>query len=228
MVHGARAGEVRNRGAPVAHTVRWLLAHATTTSDAVGRLGELHPLVPHMLLVVDASGDAAVVERVPGHPPFVRWRAGPTLWLTNHFEGPHASDPKNQRVRNTTSTLARAGRVAELLAGTRAARLEDAVSLLRDRSARGGGELPLGHRSAIDALIATHAVVMDTTRRSLWVSEGPHALGRFVRFDLRELLDPAFEPRGAASVEAVPAAPLLASGQFSAWRERGAPHEGVE
>jgi len=49
--------------------------------------------------------------------------------------------------------------------------------------------LPMGNRGTIDAVIATHAVVMDGTARVLWVSEGPHLMGRFIRFDLAKLLE---------------------------------------
>ncbi len=36
---------------------------------------------------------------------------------------------------------------------------------------------------------------MDTTAKALWVSEGPHLAGRYLRFDLATLLDPAFTPK---------------------------------
>jgi hypothetical protein len=70
-------------------------------------------------------------------------------------------------------------------------------------------------------------VVLDATARALWVSEGPHLAGRFVRFDLARLLDPAYDPRAdAAPVEAVPEDPILASGAYDAWVRAGAPHGG--
>ncbi len=204
VVHGARAGEPDSRGAPVAHTVRFLLSHARTTAGALALLDGIAPMVPHILLVADSSGDAAAVERVPGRPPYVRRRAGGALPLTNHFEGPAAQDPKNLAVRTKSTTLARRGRLDEILANlSGTASVERAVEILRDRRARGGGDLPDGHRDAIDAHIATHSVVMDSTARALWVSEGPHASGRYLRFDLRQLLDPGYEPNGPAAIEAI-------------------------
>ena len=67
------------------------------------------------------------------------------------------------------------------------------VALLRDRKGLGDAVLALGDRSAINALIATHGVVMDTKQRVLWVGESPHLLGRFVAFDLKIL---RFLPEG--------------------------------
>jgi hypothetical protein len=63
-----------------------------------------------------------------------------------------------------------------------------ALEILRDKRAPGGEPLGLGNRNAIDALIATHSVVADATNLVIWVGAGPHALGRYVAFDLRKEL----------------------------------------
>ena len=80
--------------------------------------------------------------------------------------------------------------------------MEDAIAILRDKRGPGDVALPPGDRRAIDALIATHGVVMDTTARVLWVSEGPHLKGRFVRFDIGRLLSPGYDPRAENDVVA--------------------------
>jgi hypothetical protein len=228
VVHGGRARESRAAGEPVVHTTRALLARAATVDDAVAMLEERDPMVSHILLLADATGAAAAVERAPGEKPHVRRMLGDRLPLTNHFEGPLAEDPKNLRVEDATSTLPRRARLDELL-GSRAAPIDAAaaVEILRDKQGAGGQALPLGHRSALDAVIATHAVVMDTTDRVLWVSEGPHLMGRFVRFDLRALLDPAYVPEPATEVESLPADPALTNGAYERWLEAGSPHEGA-
>lgn len=229
VIHGARAGEPRPDGEPVAHTVRDLLARAHTTAEALALLGGRDPMVPHMLLVADGAGDAAVVERIPGEPPFIRRRAGAPLPLTNHFEGPGADDPKNLEVMARTSSTKRRSRLDEIASNLpKGANVQDVVAILRDKKKAGGGALALGHRSAIDALIATHSVVMDATRREIWVNEGPHASGRYVRFDLRELLAKGHGPRGPASVETLPVDDITADGRYDAWVGSGARHEGAE
>jgi isopenicillin-N N-acyltransferase like protein len=229
VIHGARAGEARPRGEPVAQTVRDLLGRADSTRAAVALLAGRDPMVPHMLLIADATGETAVVERVPGEPPFVRWRQGETFALTNHLEGPDAHDARNRQVMKVTSTLARRRRLDELLAALGpGVTVSNAIDILRDKRAAGGGELPLGHRSALDALIATHSVVMDTTARELWVSEGPHATGRYLRFRLRELLDASYVPNGPATVESLPPDDIAGDGRYEAWVTAGAQHAGAE
>ncbi|KYF91282.1 hypothetical protein BE18_35750 [Sorangium cellulosum] len=70
---------------------------------------------------------------------------------------------------------------------------------------------------------------MDATARVLWVSEGPHLAGRFLRFDLSRLLDPAFDPAlDTAEPDALPEDPLLTSGDYAAWERAGSPHAGGE
>lgn len=195
VVHGGRAGEPRAQGEPVVHALRRVLSTARTVDEAVKAFALREPMVSHIVIAADAGGHTAVVERAPGSPPHAR--ALPTrAAVTNHFEGPLAGDPKNQRVRRETTTLEREARGRELVSTlTRPVTVEDAVRLLRDRKAAGGAPLPAGDRRAIDADIATHGVVFDCGRRTLWVSEAPHLSGRFVAFDLAdELADPPREP----------------------------------
>lgn len=221
VVHGARAGTPRAVGEPVVHALRRVLETARTTDEAVRALAERPPMVSHIVIIADASGKSVAVERVPGEPNFVR-PLGDKAVVTNHFFGPARSDPKNLWVRKHTSTLPRYARGQELLrALDHPASVADAVALLRDRKGVGGKPLPLGDRKAIDALIATHSVVMDATARVLWVSEAPHGLGRFVAFDLKRLLDPNYDPLKSAPVplETIPADPLLTSGEYARWRK---------
>jgi len=220
VVHGGRAGQPRTYGEPVAHALRRVLQTATTTDEAIAALAQREPMVSHIVILDDATGHAAAVERVPGRPQFVR-RLGEKATVTNHFEGPSANDPKNITVEKKTSTLPRRHRGDELLRQLdHPATVADAVALLRDRRGVGGKKLPLGDRRAIGALIATHGVVMDTTHRTLWVSEAPHLLGRFIEFDLRRLLDPHFNPRtDEPPITSIPADPLLTSGAYARWRK---------
>jgi isopenicillin-N N-acyltransferase-like protein len=225
VVHGARARSPRPVGEPVVHTTRDVLAHAHTTAEAIEIVRNRPAMVSHLLMFADASGDVAIVERAPGEPIHVRRGRG-KVPLTNHFEGPMAADPANRRVEVTTSTRPRRMRLDELLEKLpQGSNVEQAVAILRDKHAVGGADLPMGHRRAIDAIIATHGVVMDATARVLWVSEGPHLLGRFVRFDLARLLDEKYEPSDEPLVT-LPEDPLYRSPKYDAWKQAGEQHQG--
>jgi hypothetical protein len=222
VVHGARGGSPEAEGEPVVHALRRVLSTAHDTEEALRALAEQPVMVSHIVILNDEQGRAAVVERVPGKANFVRFLPTKAA-TTNHLEGPGAADPKNLAVRAQTSTLPRRSRADELLARLPARlpageAVTNAIALLRDRKGLGDRSLALGDRSAINALIATHGVVMDTRQRILWVSESPHLLGRFVAFDLKRLLAPDYDPARASELPASAEDPLLASGDYARFR----------
>ncbi|HYP87792.1 MAG TPA: C45 family peptidase [Polyangiaceae bacterium] len=221
VVHGGRAREPRPSGEPVVHALRRVLSEAKTSEDAARLLDEREPMVSHIVIVTDAHGHSIVIERAPGAKDAVR-ELPERAATTNHFEAGLRDDPKNERVRASTSTLPRRASGDRLLAAlptdapiTPLA----AAKLLRDRDAPDGSTLPLGDRRAINALIATHGVIMQTGARILWVSESPHLLGQFRAFDLRRLLAPDYDPETDASpLATLPEDDLLTSGRYAAWK----------
>ncbi|HSC88112.1 MAG TPA: C45 family autoproteolytic acyltransferase/hydrolase [Polyangiaceae bacterium] len=204
VVHGARAGETTADGEPVVQTLRRVLSQARNTAEALTILGDARPMVSHLLILNDASGDARAIERVPGRAPHDRKLVGLSA-VTNHLEGPDKDDPKNLRVRQSTSTLERRARGDALVASAHSPiGPRELVTWLRDRQRDDGQPWPEGDRRAIDANIATHGVIMNSASRELWVSQGPHLRGRFVRFDLRRSLaseGPLPEPRATIPAE---------------------------
>ena len=211
VVHGGRAGVPVAEGIPVAFALREVLEHAHDTGEAVDILRSQHVMVSHIVFVADGSGRFAVVERAPGIAAFVRdAKSHGTIAVTNHFEGPLAGDPKNLRVRATTSTLARRARIDELLAGVAPHTVtpRTALAMLRDHECAGSEVCALGDRRSIDAFIATHGVVADATDRVLWVSAGPHLSGRFVKVDLRASFAAGAQEPSTAEPETMPEDPV--------------------
>jgi hypothetical protein len=183
--------------------------------------------VSHIVALADAKGNFAVVERAPGVDTFVRRRfSDPSrVAVTNHFEGPLGDDPKNAAVRAHTTTLARRARLDELLrsVGAHEADASRAVAMLRDHRCAGGVACPLGDRRSIDAFIATHGIVADTTARTLWVSAGPELSGAFVAFDLtRDFGEPRDPPPALddGEPEIIAADPVLSDGRRAEGRAR--------
>jgi hypothetical protein len=205
VVHGGRAGSAGVDGVPVAFSLREVLSRAHDTEEAVAILRSQSVLVSHIVFVADAEARFAVVERAPGLPTFVRRTESPVA-VTNHFEGPLATDPANLRVESATSTLGRRARADELLGALapRSATPARALAMLRDRTCTSDPGCMPGDRRAIDAGIATHGVVADTTARVLWVSAGPHLSGHFVRLDLNVLLADGHDPRNDPEPETLP------------------------
>lgn len=226
-VHGGRAREPSVTGVPVAFSLREALASARDTNEAVAILSSQPVMVSHLVFVGDSAGHFAVVERAPGVPAHVRttFTGVGTASVTNHFEGPLAGDPRDTRVRETTTTLARRQRIDELLATVppKSATVPRALELLRDHGCS-GDRCGLGDRRAIDAFIATHGVVADLTARAMWVSEGPRLSGRFVKIDPSTLVRRADgQPPEVPSIETLeelPQDPALGDGRYEQGRAR--------
>ncbi len=79
------------------------------------------------------------------------------------------------------------------------------AGLLRDRLLPGDRAAGNGHRSALNPLIGTHAVIMDPTEGTFWAARPPHQLGPFIAFDLKDL-------EKSLPAQAMPADPMLADG----------------
>jgi hypothetical protein len=222
-VNGGRAREPRTTGMPVAFSLRETLENAHDTAEAVAILAKQEVMVSHIVFVGDAAGRFAVVERAPGVTATVRESRGSApLAVTNHFEGPLGGDPRDVRVRQTTTTLPRRARIEELVAAVppRSADVGRAVAMLRDHGCAGGESCPLGDRRALDAFIATHGVVFDLTAKAAWVSEGPHLSGRFVKIDLASLVSSKEGTLPTAELETIPDDEVLKDGRYAEGRER--------
>jgi hypothetical protein len=224
VVNGARAREPRTMGEPVVFALRDVLERAHDVNEAVAILSSQEVMVSHLVMVADAHGGSAIVERAPGEKAWVRKAGDPDrVPLTNHFEGPLASDAKDVAVRAGTTTLARRARLDELLSGVgpHQADVPQVVAMLRDHDCartEAGASCSLGDRRSIDALIATHGIVADTTDRVLWVSAGPHLSGAFVRFDLKTIFAPGYDPATDAPPQTIGPDPILSDGRYAAGR----------
>ena len=200
-VNGGRAGELDSGGVPVVFTTRAVLEGAHSLDEAIAIIGHDAPMASHIVLLADGkTGESAVVERAPGRALGVVRDASVTV-LANHYRTtPLKDDPKDARIRELTTTLARDARLRELVERRRGSiDPGTAVGMMRDRAGVGDAPVPLGNRNALDAVVATHSVVADLTALTLWVSEGPHTFGRYVRIDLGARLR---EGEGAAAREA--------------------------
>jgi len=222
-VNGGRAKEPSTTGIPVAFSLRETLENAHDTGEAIAILSRQTVMVSHIVFVGDAKGRFVVVERAPGMEAHVREsKDGGPLAVTNHFEGPLGGDPRDVRVRETTSTLPRRARVEELVADVKphSADVARAVAMLRDHGCAGGTVCSLGDRRTLDAFIATHGVVFDLTARTAWVSQGPHLSGAFVKIDLSTIVSTKEGQVPTVELETIPADAVLQDGRYEEGRER--------
>ena len=201
-------------GEPVSLVVRDVLERAHTLDEAIAIIRAAPVFVSDSYVVASGREERVVsVEKSPARCA-VREASDGLLLVTNHFLAPEfAGDRTNGRRRRDATTEERLARLLELATPLRG-KLDPAAALavLRDRAGPGGKDVGLGNRGAIDALIATHSIIIDASERVLWVSCAPHTLGRYLRVPLDAILGASgFVPSDEGSL---PEDPLLASGAY--------------
>lgn len=183
-VNALRSEDKSPGGVPVELLLREVLEQARSLDEAIDLIKRRPVLVPDLYLIADGhSGETAVVERSPTRAEVRRSRdilavADPAL--TPAF----ASDKESQRLRDYLTSGARQARADELLQN-QSGKVDASImlQLLRDKRGVGDKPLSLGNRNALDALIATHSVVVDATRWNHLGRRGSACLG-----PLRELI----------------------------------------
>jgi isopenicillin-N N-acyltransferase-like protein len=191
-INAARSDDKGGEGVPVEILVREILEQAKSIDDVVAMVKKTPVMVPDFYLVGDGkTGESAVLERTPRRLEVRRSaRADGTMLLTNHALSPaFDKDAENDRLKRYLTSGARYKRLEELVKRWRGQiDPRKALEILRDKKGVGGVELALGNRNALDAIIATHSVIVDATALTLWVSTGPHLYGKYVGYDLRKEL----------------------------------------
>ena len=185
-------------GTPASILVKRVLNEAENIEQAVKILREAQVFVSDSYLIASAAdGYAVVVEKSPEHFGVRKAEKEGQILQANHFMAPEfAADEANQEHKEQATTLYRYERLKELVeAGYGKHTPQNCVAMLRDKKGKGGKELGMGNRNAIDAFICTHSVVMDVTAGVLWVSSGPATVGSYVRVDVHRALEA--RPQGA-------------------------------
>ena len=213
-VDGAPSALPNDIGTPVAIVAREILQRAHNLDEAMKIMRDSKVFVSTIWLIGSrADGKFIVVEKTPLMTN-IREADGDSIVCPNHFQTPVLKDSKrNKDYMDQATSLSREARMKELIKqfhGTISP--VEAVDFLRDRKLPGGVFEGDGHRSSLNAFIATHATVMDLTAGIFWAAAPPNNLGKFVAFDVndfsKELPDLT-----------IPADPVLASGEYDRTRE---------
>lgn len=187
-INGAPSSLPAETATPVALVAREVLQQAHNLTNALEIIRTNRVFVSTLLLVGSrADGKFVVVEKTP-QTTTVREAGADFIVSANHFEtDPLKDDERNLHYLAEGTSLTRYKRMNELLQ-THHGHLtpSQAAELLRDRHLPGGKFPGNGHRGTLNALIATHATIMDLTEGIFWAASPPHQLGKFVAFDLND------------------------------------------
>jgi tetratricopeptide (TPR) repeat protein len=212
-LNGAPSSLPGETATPVALVARDVLERARNLDEALKILRAARVYVSTLLLVGSrADGRFVVVEKTPDATD-VREPSGDSITCANHFTAAGKDSKRNQDYLADSTSVSRQKRGDELVREARgklnAARTAE---ILRDRRLPGGAFPGHGHRGTLNALIATHATIMDLSDGIFWAAAPPNQLGRFVAFDVNDFTRERPD-------RAVPADPALASGDHATVRK---------
>jgi hypothetical protein len=219
-INAAGTADRRRLGTPSTLVALKVLREARDATEAVRILTEARMFITDLFVVADAKGEAYRVEKTPERTAAIKLAAPAAV--TNHLiAAEFTGDPVNRARREDMTSLTRERRALELLdQAPKSGSARDAVpfvlKVLRDKGVDGEGHpLPLGHRSAIDALIATHSVIYAPGEGTLYVSQGPALTGPFLGYDLKK----SFASKRPVRAGELPADPVLSEQKFYALKE---------
>jgi hypothetical protein len=213
-VNGAPSSLPQETATPVAIVARDILQGAHNLNETLDILRASKVFVSTLWLIGSKSdGKFIVVEKTP-EVTQIRESEGDWIVCANHFETSGLRDGfrNRQHIAEATS-VSRKTRMTKLIQQAHG-KIDVArtVDFLRDRKLPDGAFVGNGNRGSLNALIATHATVMDLTDGIFWAASPPNQLGKFVAFDVQDFSHelPALT---------VPADPILASGEFERARQ---------
>jgi hypothetical protein len=213
-VNGAPSSLPRETATPVAIVARDILQKAHNLNETLKILRGAKVFVSTLWLIGSKTdGKFIVVEKTPD---VTRVREPESDWIVcaNHFETAGLRDDfRNQQHIAEATSVSRKTRMTELIQGAHG-KIDAlrATDFLRDRKLPGGAFAGNGNRGSLNALIATHATVMDLTDGIFWAASPPNQLGKFVAFDIQDFSHEMPE-------KTLPADSMLDSGGFEHARQ---------
>ena len=208
-INGAPSSLPGETATPVAMVARDVLQKAHNLTNALDIIRNTRVFVSTLWLIGSkADGKFVVVEKTP-EATNIREAEGDSIVSANHFQTEKLKDDKrNLRYMDEATSTPRYTRMSELIQTNHGSiNATSATAMLRDRNLPGGKFAGNGHRSTLNALIATHATVMDLTDGIFWAALPPNQLGKFVAFDVNDF-DRELPALTMAADE------MLASGEF--------------
>lgn len=211
-LNGARGKPPTSVGTPIALVARQILQEARNLDDAVRIVSNSTVFVSELFLVGShTDGRFVVIEKTPTHTA-VREGTNSRIICANHFESESLkNDPNNLAFLADSTSEQRHDRMSELIEQNKGSLApEHVVEILRDRCLAGGIFPGNGHRAALNALIATHSVVMNLSDGIFWAATPPHQLGSFIAVDVKAM-------HIASPDQWFPPDSMLASGEYAAY-----------
>ncbi|OUR99670.1 hypothetical protein A9Q84_01205 [Halobacteriovorax marinus] len=181
-INAAGSEDFARVGTPTTLIIKNVLAKASTLDEAIEIIKEKKSFITEVFVVGSHQG-VAVVEKTPKRSN-VRYIKSNSI-VSNHLLAKVFNDDTVNKYRKSElTTKHRYDRGVEILNNSKLKGVDLAISVLRDKKLFKGSRKQLGHRGAIDSLIASHSTIYDEAKNVFFVNSGPGAQGKFIGYDL--------------------------------------------
>ena len=206
---------------PISMLSKKILQYASTIDEAYRIAGEYRTFVSESIMVSSVKdGRAAVIEKTPSsmalYDPASSDSSVSRVVCTNHYQSDMFRDnPVNQENIRMSDSMRRYLRVEELLDSAGCVTPAMAASVLRDTRGLSGERIGYCNELAVNQLLAMHSVIFRPAERKIWVSTSPWQCGRFVCYDLDDVLASDFTSSVQIEDEAVPEDSFIYTREFA-------------
>lgn len=184
-INAAGSDDFARVGTPTTIVVKKILTHSKSLDEAIQVLRESSVFITDIFIMADRKTDqVVVVEKSPAKMDIHYLNHSEVV--ANHLQGPMwEKDENNQNRKMNLTSEARFQRGLELIqAQTYKHAVEKTMDILTDKSLAGKKQGHLGHRGAIDSLIASQSVIFDMATDFFYVNLGPGTSGKYLGYDL--------------------------------------------
>lgn len=170
---------------PVSIVCREILQYAHSLEEAKAIAAKRQMFVSESILVGSGRENKSIIIEKSPNKLGIYESDTDRIVCSNHFQSStFSADTNNTHFKYSSSSNYRYHRLQELLDSFNIITPRAAASILRNPYGMHGVPIGWGNEKALDQLIAHHSVIMEPSSASLWVSEAPFQLGRYLYFNL--------------------------------------------
>ena len=198
---------------PVTLLAREILQYAATIDQAYAIASKRKTMVSEAFLIGSAIDKrTAIIEKMSDKIAIYDPDTNQII-CTNHFQSKEFSNiALNKKSMQTTASVYRYNRVAELLNVSKPIDYNGAAMILRDKKGMGNTSIGLGNEKTINQLIAHHSIIFEPEILVFWVSSYPFQLGKYTAYDLREIFNLPIIDKKSEKITNIPSDSFLTQG----------------
>ena len=191
-INAAKSSIPTNSSTPVSILSREILQYASTIDEAFTIAKKRKIFVSESFMIGSAKdGYVAIIEKTSEITALRKVKTN-SIVSTNHFESDDLNNTElNLKHMQTSPSVSRAERVAELIDSVGQLNPKLTAEILRNLNGKKGTAIGLGNELAINQLISHHSIIFEPYKLKFWISTQPWQIGKYVCYDLNKIFSQA-------------------------------------